>query len=222
MRPAAKGLFDGIDQTWNRVPGGTPIGKILADAAAGFDAEHPDKTVPLLLKARKLLAEIHQPVVDVKRRELDEAIALCSGLWLDATADKYGAVPGGALKFGVTALSRERIATQVESVNVDGIATASAKVDRPTLLPFNEPKTFSLGVTIPGTEPFSQPYWLREPKQGETYTVTDQLLIGLPENPPLFRAHFPFANRISGCRRRAARWCIIATSNARKVSAPDL
>ncbi len=188
--PATKGLFDGIDQTWNRIPGGAPIGTILAEAAARFEAEHPEKIVPLLLNAKKLLAELHQPVVDVKRRELDETIALCSGLWLDATADQYGVVPGGALKFAVTALSRERIATQVESVNVDGIATATAKVGDPSLLPFNEPKTFSLGVTIPATAPFSQPYWLREPKQGETYTVTDQLLIGLPENPPLFRAHF--------------------------------
>jgi LmbE family N-acetylglucosaminyl deacetylase len=188
--PATKGLFDGIDLTWNRVPGGAAVGKMLAEAAAGFDAGHPDKTVPLLLKAKKLLAELHQPVVDVKRRQLDETIALCSGLWLDATSDKFAVVPGGALKFRVTTLNRERIATQVESVTVDGIATATAKDADSSALPFNEPKTFSLAVTIPGTEPFSQPYWLREPKQGETYTVPDQLLMGLPENPPLFRAHF--------------------------------
>ncbi len=125
--PAAKGLFDGIDLTWNRVPGGAAVGKVLAEAAASFDAEHPDKIVPLLLKAKKLLAELHHPLVDIKRRELDDAIALCSGLWLDATADKYGVVPGGALKFALTALSRQRIATQVESVNVDGIAAAAAK-----------------------------------------------------------------------------------------------
>jgi LmbE family N-acetylglucosaminyl deacetylase len=188
--PATKEIFDGIDLTWNRVPGGAAVGQILTEAAASFDANHPEKTVPLLLKAKKLLAELHQPVVDLKRKELDETIALCSGLWLDSTADKYGVVPGGALKFRATALSRERVATQVESVNVDGIVTATAKDRDTSALPFNEPKTFSLDVTIPGTQPFSQPYWLREPKQGETYTVADQLLIGLPENPPLFRTHF--------------------------------
>jgi hypothetical protein len=188
--PATHSIFDGIDLTWNRIPGGAPIGQILAEAAASFDAEHPDKTVPLLMKAKKLLAELHQPTVDLKRRELDETIALCSGLWLDATADKYGVAPGGALKFRVTALSRERLATQVESVNVDGLASAMAKDRDSSALPFNEPKVFSLAVTIPATAPLSQPYWLREPKQGETYTVADQLLIGLPENPPLFRAHF--------------------------------
>jgi len=188
--PATKGIFDGIDLTWDRVPGGAAVGQVLAQAAAGFEAEHPDKSVPLLLKAKKLMVEMHQPVVDLKRKELDETIALCSGLWLDATADKYGVVPGGALKFRATALSRERVATQVESVNVDGIVTATAKDRDTSALPFNEPKTFSMDVSVPSAQPFSQPYWLREPKQGETYTVADQLLIGLPENPPLFRTHF--------------------------------
>src|SRR5260370_31978352 len=78
--PATKGIFDGIDLTWNRVPGGAAAGQILAEASAGFDAEHPDKIVPLLLKARKLLAELHQPVVDFKRTDLAEPIAACSGL----------------------------------------------------------------------------------------------------------------------------------------------
>jgi hypothetical protein len=187
---ATKGIFDGIDLTWNRVPGGAAVGQTLAAAAASFDAGHPDKIVSLLLKAKQLMAGLHQPVVDLKRKQLEEAITLCSGLWLDATADKYGVVPGGTLKFRATALSRERLGTQVESVNVDGIATATSRDGGFGALPFNEPKTFSLGVTIPATEPFSQPYWLREPKQGETYAVSDQLLIGLPENPPLFRAHF--------------------------------
>jgi LmbE family N-acetylglucosaminyl deacetylase len=188
--PAKNGIFDGIDLTWRRIPGGAPVGQVLAEAGASFDPEHPDKIVPLLLKAKKLMAELHLPVVDLKRKQLEETIALCSGLWLDATADHYGVVPGGVLKFRATALSRERLATQVESVNVDGIATATGKDGTSSALPFNEPKTFSLAVTIPESAPLSQPYWLREPKQGETYTVPDQLLIGLPENPPLFRTHF--------------------------------
>jgi hypothetical protein len=45
-------------------------------------------------------------------------------------------------------------------------------------------------VTVPKNQPVSQPYWLREPKQGETYTVPNQLDIGLAENPPLLGAHF--------------------------------
>jgi LmbE family N-acetylglucosaminyl deacetylase len=188
--PASRDTFDGIDISWNRIPGGAAAGQVLAEAARTFDPQHPEKTVPLLIKARKLLAELHQPVVDAKRRDLDEAIALCSGVWLEATADKYAAVPGGTLKVSAMAINREQLPVEAESVEVDGLAQASAKAEKPGALPFNEPKVFALSVTVPATAPLSQPYWLREPKQGETYAVPDQLEIGLAENPPLFQAHF--------------------------------
>ncbi len=188
--PATHDVFDGIDTTWTRMPGGATIGAVLSEAALSFDMEHPEKTVPALLKARKLMAELHQPVVDLKRRELDEAIALCSGLWLDAVADKYAVVPGGSLKISATALNRERIPVDVESVEVDGVAKAATDDTHGSPLAFNEPHVSTLNVTVPANESVSQPYWLREPKQGETYTVPNQLEIGLPENPPLLHAHF--------------------------------
>ncbi len=188
--PAAHDMFDGVDITWNRVPGGAQIGPVLAEAARTFDAGHPVKIVPLLLKAKKLMADLHQPVVDLKRDELEEAIGLCSGLWLDATTDKYATVPGGSFKLNATALGRERIAVQVGSVDVDGASKASAKDTSGAVLPFNDPRVFTLNLTVPPGQQLSQPYWLREPKQGETYTVSDQRNIGLAENPPLFRAHF--------------------------------
>jgi LmbE family N-acetylglucosaminyl deacetylase len=188
--PASKDLFDGIDTSWNRFPGGAPIGQILSAAASGFDIEHPEKTVPALLEAQKLMAALHQPALDLKQRELDEAVVLCSGLWLDATADKYAVVPGGSLKISATALNREKLPVDVESVDVDGMAKATADLTHGSPLVFNEPQVSALSVTVPKNQPVSQPYWLREPKQGETYTVPNQLDIGLPENPTLLRAHF--------------------------------
>jgi hypothetical protein len=31
-----------------------------------------------------------------------------------------------------------------------------------------------LKYTVPADQPYSQPFWLREPKQGDTYTISDQ------------------------------------------------
>jgi len=188
--PATKDAFENIDTTWNRIPGGASVGKILAQAAHDFDIEHPEKSVPALLKAKKDMAGLHQPVVEPKQRDLDEAIALCSGLWLDAVADKYAVTPGGSLKISATALDRSPLAVGVESVDIDGAAKASTDLKHDSPLAFNEPHVSTLTVSIPANEPYSQPYWLREPKQGETYTVPDQLDIGLAENPPLLNAHF--------------------------------
>jgi LmbE family N-acetylglucosaminyl deacetylase len=188
--PAEHDLFDGIDISWNRIPGGRPVGQVLAEAARTFDAGNPVKTVPQLLKAKKLLAELRYPLADLKLQDLSEAIVLCSGLWLDATADTFAVVPGGAVKFSAMALSRERLAIQVNSVEIDGIARGTTKDKFGKVLPWNEPETFAFTATVLPGQPLSQLYWLSEPQHGDTYSVPNQLDVGLPENPPLFRAHF--------------------------------
>lgn len=171
---ATKDVFDGIDITWARVPGAAALTGLFTQACHEFDAEHPEKVVPLLLKARAALAEMHQPVAERKRHELDEDIALLSGLWLDATADKYASLPGGSFKVTRTMLDRSGIPMQADGKD----------------LPHNTPVAITDTVPIAPSEPYTQPYWLREPKQGDTYTVSDQLLIGLPENPPLLQSKF--------------------------------
>lgn len=187
---AAKDIFDGIDITWNRLAGGAAVGEVLAEAAKNFDPQNPDRTVPTLLKAQKLMASLHDPLVPAKQRELSDAIALCSGLWLDATTDKFAVTPGAALKINATALNRDHTAVQIKTIQIDGISPAITKDKFGDVLPFNEPKTYALTTTIPDHQPVSQPYWLVEPKDGDTYRVPNQLDIGLPENPPLFEAHF--------------------------------
>jgi len=187
---ATKDIFDGIDLSWNRIPGGAPVGESLAGATRTFDPENPDRIVPLLLKAEKSMAALHDPYVALKQHELSEAIVLCSGLWLDAASDKYAVTPGGSLKFDATALSRDHLAVQVKSVDIEGISPATTKDKFGGVLPFNEPQVYALNTIIPDHQALSQPYWLIEPKQGDTYTIPNQLDIGLPENPPLFEAHF--------------------------------
>ena len=54
----------------------------------------------------------------------------------------------------------------------------------------NQPVNAQLKFTVPADQPYSQPFWLREPKQGDTYTISDQRLIGLPEDPPLLNLRF--------------------------------
>jgi len=187
---ATHDIFDGIDISWNRVPGGAGVGNILAEAARSFDPANPDRVVPLLLKAQKAMASLRQPLPDEKQKELSETIALCSGLWLDATADRYAVTPGGALKFEATALNRDRAAVEVKSIDIEGIAPATTKSKFGEVLAFNEPQVFTLTATVGEHQPLSQPYWLVGPKQGDTYTVSNQLDVGLAENPPLFKAHF--------------------------------
>jgi len=191
--PADHDAFDGVNTTWARVPGGEAAGKILAEAERTFVPEEPEKTVPLLLKARPLIAAMDDLWARRKLEELDEALALCSGLWLDAAADHWALVPGRPVEMELTALNRSRSPVEFLGYSVltpEGTFRAGANHHAPHPLAYNQPVTESFSWTAPADCPYSQPYWLRKPHKGDTYDIEDQQLIGLADTPPLLTAQF--------------------------------
>jgi LmbE family N-acetylglucosaminyl deacetylase len=190
--PAKQDLFDGIDITWARVPGGEKIGAILAKAASTFVPEHPERTVPLLLEARPMIASLaanKNPWASRKLTEIDEAVALCSGLWVEATSDRFAAVQGGKLKVNLTAIDRTPFAESDVTVNLNGSGGGqTVKVEG--ALKTNQPVTKSVELTLPATTPVSQPYWLINPHSLTRYEIDDQQLIGRADTVPVMLATF--------------------------------
>jgi hypothetical protein len=186
--PSQGDLFDGIDITWRRLPGGAAVAAILEEAERTFLPEQPEKTIPLLLKARPLVAAIQDPWAVLKLRELDEAIALCAGLYLDASTDRPTVTPGETFPVNIEATNRSEFAFSLAGVRLEGFAGAPSEEFAPVALPNNQPQRRSLRVTVPPDQPYSQPYWLRKPNQGFVYEVDDMRLIGLAETPPALTA----------------------------------
>ncbi len=185
-------LFDGVDITWNRVPGGAKIAPILAKADTEFSPEHPEKTVPLLLQARPLIAELaaQKNAWGVRKLvELDEAIALCSGLWVDAEADRFAATPGGKVKVTLTAINRSH--APVSDVSVKLTAASLEQNERlDGKLADNQPVTKAVEVLMPATSSYSQPFWLVKPHTANRYDIEDKQLIGRADALPVMTASF--------------------------------
>ncbi len=180
--PASKDLFDGIDTTWGRVPGGAEVGRLLAQAERTFDDEHPDRVLPLLLQARARMKDLASPWAAAKLGELGETIGLVCGLWLDASADRWAVTPGSTVSVRVTALNRSEVPIAIAGVSVGG-AVLTDRIP----LPFNRPEVRTLNVTIRPDRPYSQPYWLVKP-HGDFYDTTGHGED--PENPPVETAVF--------------------------------
>jgi LmbE family N-acetylglucosaminyl deacetylase len=185
-----KDAFDGIDTTWGRVPGGAELGRILEEAVRTFQPDHPERTIPLLLKARAPIAAIDDPWAREKLIELNEAIALCAGLWLDANAENYAVVPGATVEISYTALDRSPFPMVLNTLTLEGMGGELRTDAHHAALESNQPVNAQLKYTVPAGQPYSQPFWLREPKDGDTYTISDQRLIGLPDDPPLLNLRF--------------------------------
>ncbi len=180
--PATKDLFDGVDTTWGRVPGGAEAGRLLAKAARDFDDEHPDRILPLLLEARGLIKELNSPWAAAKLGELGETIGLVCGLWLDAAADRWDVTPGSRISVRVTALNRSHV-----PITLAGVAAGGAVISDRIELPFNQSQARTLEVTIRPDRPYTQPYWLIKP-HGDFYNTTGHAED--PENPPVETAVF--------------------------------
>ncbi|MCC6369102.1 MAG: PIG-L family deacetylase [Bryobacterales bacterium] len=191
--PASKDPMDGIDTTWNRLPGGAQLAPILEEALRTFQPAHPEKTVPLLLKARPLIAAVPDPHATRKLRDLDETIALCAGLWVDASATAYEVTPGSTARIHLDLVSRLHIPVTFLGAEFTGIPNAPKTASAPIPLTYNEPLEQNLTWQVPSDAPYTEPYWLAKPKSGALYTVTDQHLIGRPENAPVLAALVRFA-----------------------------
>jgi LmbE family N-acetylglucosaminyl deacetylase len=189
---ATKDLMEGIDTSWNRLPGGGAVAAILADTIRSFDPAHPEKSIPPLLKARPLIAAITDPLARIKLRELDETIGQCAGLWAEAQAKGPEVIPGENLNVTVTLLNRSPLAITWQGASFEGMFQDALPV-ADGALEFNKSKVVKADRQVPASQPYTQPYWLAKPPTDGVYTVDDQSLIGLPENPPILSVRFRLA-----------------------------
>src|ERR1019366_4811630 len=190
----SKGVFDGIDTSWARLPGAGRAGELLAKAQNEFDDPHPERTVAALLEARAVVAGLArdgQSWAQWKLDEIDEAIALCAGLRTEAQADAFGFVPGGTAKISLTALKRSGLPIVLAGIHLSGWGDADAAV-RNKALENNKPEVTTASVQISAKQPYSQPFWLREPHEPGGYNIPDQTLIGRADIVPEVVARFDF------------------------------
>ena len=184
--PATQDLLEGIDTTWNRVPGGGPIGVLAEDIITHFDPASPAASVPALLKLHALLAALNSPdpVVAEKRAQLDRIIQSCLGLTVATVIPQAEVVAGETIHLHHTVTVKSDVPVQwlgarYPTLHDDSKFTATVK-----LTP-NETAVREEPVVLPAGTPLSQPYWLRSEGTPGMFQVDDSALIGRPENPPV-------------------------------------
>ena len=188
-KPADKAdLFEGINTTWSRVEGGAPIGEMLAQVLEEFDHTNPSASVPLLARAYSKLQQLEDGYWKrVKSAELEKIIAACMGLYLEAVADDYSAVPGQQVELAIEAINRSGVPCQLRSVSYQPMGLDSVLNVN---LENNTGLKFWKKLTLPTDLAHTNAYWLDKMWELGMYTVNDPLLRGLPETPRTFKVVF--------------------------------
>ena len=181
--PPDKDFFDGVDLSWRRVPGGAAVGKLLEDASVAFQPANPQGVLPLLVRAYAEMNKLPDGDVwvGVKRRELLNVIRACSGLWIEAVTRDASATPGSEVPVTVTLVNRSNYPLRFESIGMPFGAPERAVNGE---LKNNQPLAVPVAVRLPLDAEFRQPYWLRSAPGKGIFPVSDQRLVGMPENAP--------------------------------------
>lgn len=218
-----------------------------AAASSEYDARRPAAIVPHLARglsavraARAALKTFSGDatakadgdfLLAFKEQAFSEALILASGIEIDPLADGDTIVPGGSLSVTVRAFANDQASgARVGAAHIDAPAgwevTPSRAADEsdggnPFARFFRETpaKTERFGVTAAADAPYTQPYWLAEPRDGSLFRWPAHAPAGQPFAPPLLRARVPveiggvtveveraiayrFADRIRGELRR--------------------
>lgn len=181
--PATNDILDGIDTTWNRVPGGGQIAKLTESVIAEFKPQDVSASVPALLKLRDLIAALpdKDPVVAEKSAQLDRILQSCLGLEVTTTISQSEIVPGETIRLHHVVSIHSDIPVRWTQVRYPGV-----QLDAGIELRTNQSSTLDFLQRLPVGTPLTQPYWLRAERTPGMFVVEDPGLIGRPENPPAF------------------------------------
>jgi len=173
-------LFDGIDITWNRVPGGKSIGEKVKQLDTSFDFRSPTSSVPKLIDIYKNIKALPDSYWrTVKLKECENILKNCLGLYIEARTTKVNVSPGTS------------IPVTLEIINRSGVSSSLVKVipaDMDTTFEFSAPLENNKVVTkefrymVP--DHLSIPYWLEKQPTTGMYVVDDQQKIGQPADDP--------------------------------------
>ncbi|MEQ9229223.1 MAG: PIG-L family deacetylase, partial [Cyclobacteriaceae bacterium] len=177
--------FDGIDTTWERVIGGKKVKPIIEAAIVSFDPLNPSASLADLLKIKAAIADNVKDEFwkKVKLAEVDKLMLSVTGTFLEVSADDYSYTPGDSIVLRLEAVNRSSQPLKLIAVEGLGVSTS---IDAE--LSDNKRINTTWKAVIKKEQPYSNPYWLEEEGTLGRYEVKEQLLRGLPENPPVYKA----------------------------------
>jgi LmbE family N-acetylglucosaminyl deacetylase len=178
-----KDLFENTDVTWSRFSSTAKLSKSIDNIIAKFDPLHPESIVNDLITLDKQLQALSESDATLrcwkkeKIKEVESLLLSCAGVWLEATASDYIAIPGNKIPTTVQIINRSKSVITLNNIRYTNQDSTLSLVLKP-----NELYTFKHTDKIPLSYPYSNPYWLNEKHSNGLYSVHNQILVGKAEN----------------------------------------
>ncbi|HLQ78272.1 MAG TPA: NEW3 domain-containing protein, partial [Terriglobia bacterium] len=158
----------------------------------------PSEIVPDLIASQQVLQRIRakssneqvQFLLKQKESDFQDATRLAAGLVLDVIAADETVVPGQSFNLTVSVINGGPLTFPAARIAADLPPgwTATSQRSTGSLQPGQKlDQVFS--VTVPANADFTQPYWLRFPRQGDRFVWPEGSAANMPFDPPLLQTH---------------------------------
>ncbi len=171
--------FAEINSTWSRVKGGKAIAEKVNSILKAFDYKHPDRSIPALIEAAKMIEKVEDPFwKKIKSDEINSIILDCAGFYFEAVAGNKTVCQGDSLKINAEYISRSSVPVSVTKLTLLNNVVKSSNLN----LADNNDVKENYSVKVPDNIPLTTPYWLQGKSAPMMYDVRDRDIIGRPEN----------------------------------------
>lgn len=174
-------LFEGINTTWNRIPGGEEIGKLIHSADRNFNSDEPSASLPALINILKAINRLPESYwKKQKTDELKDLIAAAAGLWFESYTLQAVQALGDSIRIRSDIVLQSKVPVKLLTIN-------GQKLD----FDLKEGVSKSIQSSVLAKE-ITEPYWLFEDHPMGMFKIEDQQLIGYPEKPGSANTGFSF------------------------------
>lgn len=188
---ARETLMDGVETSWKRIPNTDVIQQLIQKLNHEFRPTEPQQSIESLIKLKKVIENVslnnqhpdyanHQYWLSKKKKEVEDLIIACAGLWADAYTAQGHQVVNRAFTIQLESIVRNPN-TLVELLEVNGTAVNET-------LKTNNTWRGSIQTTV---NKISQPYWLIEPHSLGKFNIPLES-VGYPNNPDNPNVNFTF------------------------------
>ncbi len=193
VKPKGKDIFSIADFNWSRIKGCNVDSASISSIEHQFNAAlaPPSYALEHLCKLYANLSNYSDNyLVAAKIKQLQEIILQCAGVYTEAISTKQYLTLNDSINVGLGAISPDASVTVSASLMIDGKEVS--KMDVASTLTPNLLKTINLKGVVPENTTITGPYWLENDPTVGMYRVDDQLLRGLPQNPPQISVHLTY------------------------------
>jgi LmbE family N-acetylglucosaminyl deacetylase len=194
-RPSqAESILGGIDFSWARLKGTAAVKRLVERAQREFAPAAPYKVIPTLVQLDKALDDVPDANWRAKKKaEVRDLVLACAGVFSEATAADFRAVPGADIEVTASAINRSPAKLTLRELRVVGAEIADEHGGAVLLVqkPLGSVE-MKRTLHLPADLPLTTPYWLASPPGPGLFHVQDPALIGLPEAESPLRVDFVF------------------------------